>query len=204
MNIVNNPKDAETYIKARESFSGRGLTEGQFSDAMAITSVVDREILKTGKFRERTADYAHAFARTEQFTAMKAETIIRDLYKVRFGQSMNERRKSLVASEEQLTQVEKDATLGHARAVGDSIQNGIKVPFYRSLDIQAIDLATKLDVTESCAKSLMSEAFEKAEGREFYGWGKEVEKQFYAPQIEAERSERKTNQDQSQTRTRSR
>lgn len=85
MNIVNNPKDAEAFIKARDSFSGRGLKEGQFSDVMAITGIVDREILKTGKFKERTIDYAQAFARTEQFTAMKAETIIRDLYKVRFG-----------------------------------------------------------------------------------------------------------------------
>jgi len=50
-------------ISARENFSGRLLTEPQFDEAMAITGIIEREIQRTGTFKEKLGDYAHAFAR---------------------------------------------------------------------------------------------------------------------------------------------
>jgi len=68
---------------ARESFHGQTLTDAQFDEAYAISSVLHREIQKSGSFREKPTDYAHAFARAERFDAMKGEEILRDVFKGR-------------------------------------------------------------------------------------------------------------------------
>jgi hypothetical protein len=64
-----------------------GLTESQTSEAFAIAGIIDREIQKSGTFRDKLTDYAHAFARGEKFDALKGETIIRDMYQVRFDRT---------------------------------------------------------------------------------------------------------------------
>ena len=85
MNRPTTPNARPGLDVARESFSGRLLTNAQFEEAMAITGIIRREIQNSGSFKEKLGDYAHAFARTEKFDVMKAETIIRDLFKARTG-----------------------------------------------------------------------------------------------------------------------
>jgi len=45
----------------------------------------------------------------------------------------------------------------------------------------------------------MSEEFNAAEDAKLYDWGKELNEQFFRPQIEAEKAERKTSQSQKQS-----
>ena len=93
------PNHYTSWKAARESFSGRLLSGSQFGDAMAITEVIQREIWKTGTFKDKLGDYAHAFARSEKFDAMKAETIVRDLFRERTGKTMNQLREELLDRE---------------------------------------------------------------------------------------------------------
>jgi hypothetical protein len=64
---------AERLAAARESFSGRLLSDAQFKEAIAITGIIEREIHCSGTFKEKLSDYSYAFARTERFDAAKAE-----------------------------------------------------------------------------------------------------------------------------------
>ena len=60
MNYFLEPKEQERLLVARESFSGRLLTDAQFDEAMAITGIIEREIQKIGAFKEKLGDYAYA------------------------------------------------------------------------------------------------------------------------------------------------
>lgn len=108
---------------ARESFSGRLLSGAQFDEAIAITKIVEREIHKSGTFKDKLGDYAYAFARSEKFDAMKAETIVRDLFKERTGQSMNQLREKLADTEKNLTDEQRQSAYDFACRVGDMIEN---------------------------------------------------------------------------------
>ncbi len=190
MNYFYEPKEQERVLEARESFSGRLLTNAQFDEAIAITGIIEREIKKSGSFKEKLGDYAYAFARTEQFDAMKAETVIRDLFKVRTGQSMNEMREEYQKREDNLPDPDRRLGLDYARAVGTMIQDGTRINFNRAFAHQAQELAGELKITDAGAKRLMKEEFAAAEKRELYDWGKDLEEKHYRPQIEADKRER--------------
>lgn len=192
MNYIYEPKEQQRMLDARESFSGRLLSNPQFDEAMAITGIIEREILKSGAFKEKLGDYAYAFARTENFDALKAETIIRDLFKARTGRSMNEMREALVEREEKLTDHQKRSAFDYASGVGDMIETGNKISFNRAFTHQAQALATELGITDVGAKRLMKDAFSAASGKDLYEHGKALEEKFYRPQIEAEKQKAET------------
>lgn len=195
MNMYYDPKEKDRVAEARESFSGRLLTDPQFDEAMAITGILESEIKKSGTFKEKLADYANAFARTEKFDVMKAETTLRDLFKARTGQSMNQLRETLVAKEDNLPEQVDDRAKQVTREIRDMIKDGNKMPFHRAYDHQAGVLANEFGITNAGAKRVMTETFrENAEG-ELYEWGKGLEEKYYRPQIEAEKAERQKSQD---------
>lgn len=190
MNMTIDPKETERIREARDSFAGRLLTDTQFSEAMAITGIIEGEIRKSGTFREKLGDYAHAFARTEKFDAMKAESTLRDLFKARTGQSMNEMREKLMEREKDLGEVDHELVKDVTRAIGPMIKDGNKMTFHRAYDFQAAHLAGELGITNSGAKRLMTETFRQEAGGELYDWGKGLEEKYYRPQIEAEKQQR--------------
>ena len=81
------------------------------------------------------------------------------------------------------------------------IENGTKMSFGRAYAFQADDLAATLGITQGTAKTLMKEEFKAAENVELYDWGKQIEAQFYRPQIEAETREREAAQARSEARS---
>lgn len=205
MNYFYNPSENERVAQARESFSGRLLTDSQFDEAMAITGIVEREIRKNGAFKDKLGDYAYAFARSEKFDAMKAETIIRDLFRDRTGQTMNQMREALAEREQKLTSEQRQNAYHFAYEIGPMIETGDKMTFNRAFAHQAQVLASELGITDAAAKTLMKDEFKAVEEAELYDWGKELEDQFYRPQIEAERNERSQTPERSQSsRTRTR
>lgn len=190
MNMYFDPKETDRVAQARDSFAGRLLTDTQFNEAMAITGIIESEIKNSGTFRDKLGDYAHAFARTEKFDAVKAETTLRDLFKVRTGQSMNEMREQLMEREKSLGDVDAEMVKDFTRAIGAMIKDGNKITFHRAYDSQAAHLANELSITNSGAKRLMTATFRQEAGSELYDWGKGLEEKYYRPQIEAEKQQR--------------
>ncbi|MEJ0017575.1 MAG: hypothetical protein WDN25_13615 [Acetobacteraceae bacterium] len=188
---------------ARESFSGRLLTDPQFEEAYRITSIIEREIRKSGTFKDKLADYAHAFARTEKFDGVRAEMIMRDIFRERTGQTMNGLREALLEREKALTDQERQRGYPCAEAVGPMIEKGNdaegrRMTFHRAAAYQAQVLGRELGVTDNCAWGLMKEGFKAQRGTEFYDWGKALEQRFYTPLVEAERQQREANADRPQ------
>lgn len=176
--------------KARDSFSGKSLTDAQVDESIAIADVIERGIRRFGTFREKLTDYAHAFARGEQFDAMRGEAIIRDTFKAVHGQSMNEMREALMAREETVRDLIKPDAFDHARRVEPLIREGETMPFYQAYDREGVALARKHGITETGAKSMMKEAYRDETGRSLYEDGKAAEKEHHLPRREAEKKER--------------
>lgn len=191
MNTPNNtPNKNERLTAARESFSGRLLTDRRFADAMTVTGIIEREIKTSGTFKDKLGDYAYAFTRSEKFDVVKAESILRDLFKERTGQTMNQMREDLAKREETISEDSRQQTYNWACAISDLMENGEKLSFHRAYAHQAQQYAEQIGVTDACAKRLMREEFASVEGVELQTWGKELDDQFYRPQIDAEKNER--------------
>lgn len=199
--------EERTDTNSRESFSARVLTNPQHFEGAAIAGILKRHIQKTGAFVEKLGDYAHAYARMENFDTSRGELIIRDLFAAENGQTMNQMREELLEREEKLTQEQKSSAYDYALAVGDMIEKGDKISFNRAFAHQGELLGRSLDITDAGAKRLMKEEFAAAQGSEFYDWGKELEEKFYRPQIEAEaqqRNEKSRDQEKGRSRKSSR
>lgn len=186
MNTTTNTTEDKNLTEARESFSGRLLTDAQFDEAMAITRIIEREIAKSGSFKDKLGDYAYAMARTEKMDAVKAETTIRDLFKARTGQTMNQMREKLAEREEKLPKDALDKAYRHVGQIGERVQAGDKMTFYRAYAFQAQELGSELGITDAAAKNLMRESFKQTEKRELFEWGKELDEAYFRPQVEAE------------------
>ena len=208
MNTIYEPIDHGIVTKIRESFSARLLTDPQFEEFASICGILHREIHRSGSFIEKLETYAFAVSRAEKgINAAKADTILRDIFKGLFGQSLDQLRKQLLKTQEELDEEQVSVGLDFAYAtlqqIEDSAQEaksadgsarpGTKaVPFYRAYAEQAALMATELGITDVFAKKLISEQFEAAEAREFYEEGKQFEDKFYRPQIEAEKRNRES------------
>lgn len=197
-------KDRDARIQAaRESYSGRTLTQSQFKETWAISSVINQEIQKTGSFREKLTDYAHAFSRNERFDALRGETIIRDIFTARYQQSMNQTREGLMACEEALPDTARTRALACAETIGELIQKAPTQPFYQAYDRAAVTLSKELDITQSGAKSLMKDEYQANHGRDLYEVGKELEEAYHRPVREAEIAARKAEKLEIRTQSRS-
>jgi hypothetical protein len=175
---------------ARDTFHGKTLTDSQFDEAYAISAILHREILKSGSFREKLTDYAHAFARDQRFDALKGEDILRDVFKGRYDQSMNQMREGLMEREAIVQNSGQDQALRHANSILAQIKD-VPQPFYKAHDAEGVGMARKHGITEIGAKKMMAETHEKDQGRTLYKAGKELEAVHYTPIIEAARAQRR-------------
>lgn len=184
------PEDREK--ETRESFSGRMLTNRLYADFVAVTKIIERGIHESGTFVDQLGDYSYAIARSQRFDAVKAETILRDLFRERTGQSMNQLREQLTKREESLTPSEKSRGLIYGAEIADILERGHKLTFNRVLAEQAERYGDELGITHAKARSIMAEAYEAVEDGSFYDWGKELDKRFFQAQVDAEKAERST------------
>ena len=201
--ITNKPNTSapDMSAEAREIFSARLLTDAQFEECVAITNIIGREIRKSGTFKEKLGDYSYAFSRSEKFDPMKAETILRDVFKARTGVSMNQLREKLVQGEQALTDQQRQKAYENACQIGEIMEQGDKLTFNRALSSEAQGLAKEFGVTDTAARRVMAEEFQAAEQVSLYEWGKELDEKIYRPQIEAERAQREQSTAKSRTRT---
>jgi len=198
MNTINTEIDNDTL--ARESFSGRILTSHQYGKADAYTDLIKSEIHYSGRFKDPLGDLSYTFARTEKFDVSRAENTLRDIFKIKNGQSMNEMRTELMNREEQL---QLDETLfkqviQKAQEIEPMIKEGDKITFNRAYTEKAGELSFNLGITNAGARRLMTEAYRQQNDGELYDWGKGLEETYYRPQIEAEAKERKASRSNGQ------
>ncbi len=198
MNMLYSPDEMKRIGEARESFSGRLLSERQFEDAMAITGVVERRTKETGAFKDCLNDFANAYARTERFDIMKADSTIRDLFRIRTGVTMNQMREALMENEQNLfdrknnpAEDERQKAYMAANETGRMVKEGDKMSFHRAFAHQAAQLATELNITDVGAKKFINEVFEETENQAFREYGKELDEKYFRPQIKAEQKERR-------------
>lgn len=189
------PNHKQRLAEARESFSGRLLTDSQFNEAIAITGIIEAEIYKSGTFKEKLSDYAYAFARTEKFDVVKAETTLRDLFKANTGQTMNQLRESLMDREDQIDEGGDERAKEATRKIHAMIKDGEKISFHRAYDTQANEMASELGITIIGAKRIITDVFRSEAEGELYDWGKTLEDKYFRPQIEAEKAGRKQAQE---------
>lgn len=192
MNTIFEPIDQGVVAETREIYSARLLTDPQFEELVSICAILNREIHRSGSFIEKLETYAFTISRTEKgINAARADTILRDLFKGLFSQTMDQLRKSLAKTEEELG--EDAIALGHefALATLKMIEEGDMMPFHRAYAHQATLMAIELAITDVAAKRIMSEEFEAKEAREFYEEGKQYEDRFYQPQVEAAKRQRR-------------
>lgn len=176
------------WTTARESYTGSRLTDAQFHAAWNISSILNREIHRTGSFREKLTDFAHVFARSEKFDALRGEAIVRDIYKARFGESLNQTRECLVKKEQGLREAGVGIALPYARKIESLIKEQPMMRFFEAFDAAAIEMARTCGITDSGAKGMMKEAFQEAEGNDLYIHCKALECQFNGSVRQAERA----------------
>lgn len=199
------PATREDAIKAaRDSFSGSTLTERQFREAWAITGILHGEIKNSGSFREKLTDYSHAYARDERFDSMRGESILRDVYAGRYGQSLNQTREAFLGREKTLPEGHEPKMLEAAERVHTLIKDGPTQPFYKAYDTASRNLAGELGITQENAKDRMKEAYQSKHGKELYEDGKAVEEAYHKPVREAEIAARKAEQIKTRSHSRSR
>ena len=188
---------------ARESFSGKPMTETQLKQAVAIADIIHTDIQQSGSFIEPLTDFSHAFARSEKFDALRAEKMIRDVFTATRGQSMNQMREGLQAAADNLPQMARARALVCAESIGELIQAAPTQPFYLAQDRAAVTLSAEFGLTQNAAKALMSEVSEQTHGKELYAHGKQLEDAYHKPVREAEIAARKAEQLQSRSRSQS-
>lgn len=183
MSIMIDMSDARK-AEVRASPAGARLTASQFDESWALSGILAREIHKSRTFRDKLSDYAHAFARTERFDALRGEEIIRDVFKARFGQTMNQMREGLQTRESTIGETIAEDALRHAHSVFEFIRQGETMPFYRAYDQAALNMAEEHGISEAGAKDMMKDAFAFHRNRELYDAAKETEKLYYKPERE--------------------
>ncbi len=201
---MTNPEDKaaqKPLANARNSYIAKTLTEAQWDMAVDVASIINRQIQKTGSFREALTDYAHAFSRSEKFDAAKGEIIIRDVFAAQYGQTMNALRETLLGNEKNLPENAREQGIQSARQALDSIAQGETEPFFKTYDRESKKLALALNITESGAKKIMVESYRAIEGRELYESGKELEELHHKPKVDEARTERKNTRSQSMVQT---
>lgn len=197
MDVMFHPEVGRRVAEGRESFSGRLLTDRQYNDFVALVGIIYRRIEETGSFNDPLTDYTNAVARSERFGPVKADTIVRDLFKIVTGNTMNEMREGFLEREKALFDREKNPAEEERRkayqagvAAARMVETGNKITFFRALNFEAVELAKDLNITHVGARKLINESFEEIEGRSLSDWGKELDEKYYRPQIEAEKKQR--------------
>lgn len=202
--------DATIMHNARNSFTGKSLTESKFVEARATAEIIHCGIRRNGNFIEKLTDQAREFSRDERFDAMRGETILRDIFKSLYGQTMNQLREELLQRQANLledTNTARDVkslALEHAESIEALIRDGETMPFYKAYDQAGHVMAKSLSITETGAKEIMKTAFAEAHGKDLYETGKAWEKTYHEPVREAARQERAAQKEASVVRPRSR
>lgn len=163
-----NPREA-----ALQSYSGQRMTSTEFEDAYAISGIIAREIKRSGSLFEARENFAFVFSKGKKISSEQAQDALSDVFKARYGQTMNEMREAVIVQDQKVTA--KMAT-PFAAKVGQLIQEGETMPYYKALDQSSAEMAGAHGMTQNHAKALMKEA-----KGDLYDLGKELQPPITSP-----------------------
>lgn len=185
--------EQERLALARDSFSGRLLTETQFDEIVMITRILEREIFRSGSFKNKLADYCHAMSRTERIDPKRIETSIRDIFKDRVGKTMFQLCEDLKTAEDNLSQNDKAEIIKAVEEIEYKMKEGEKITFNRALSETAQEMADRFQIKDITVIKIMAESHNEAQpegSTDFWGYGEQLDEIIYRPQIEAEKSKK--------------
>ena len=172
---------------ARQSYSGQRLSETEFVEAYSICGIIERDIRKSGSFYEARENYAFAFAKGKKISPDQAMDVLGDIFKARFGHSMNQTREAILKRD---TSTRPDQAHAYAQQVGDLIRQGDTMPFYKAYDTAAQNMARDHDISQNRAKDLMKETYAATHGKTLYEDGKKLEEHYHAPVAQAQKAQK--------------
>jgi len=97
---------------------------------------------------------------------------------------------ALQEREEKVGAQVREQAYQQAVEIGGLMERGVKMSFRRAAAHQSEMPAMEHGVTDRFAYPRMAEEFRADENMELADWGKELDKQFFEPQIEAEKAKR--------------
>ncbi|MDJ0826436.1 MAG: hypothetical protein QNJ16_13100 [Rhodobacter sp.] len=178
-------------MEARTAPHAQRMTDSQFDETWDMAGILRRGIQKSGKFAEKLDHQSIAFALGQKISKEQAELVLRDQYEARYGETMRQTLDGLHDRETILREAGGDQALYYAGTVETLISDGDTMPFYKAFDAAAVDMARQHGITETGAKSMMKDAFQKARNRDLYETGKALEEQHHKPVREAENTARR-------------
>lgn len=183
--MVEDHAKAAEYANVPEHVRDK-LTLTRNDESQMIAAIIRREILYSGKFADKLADYAHAYARTDKVDSVHASQIIRSQFTALYGVEMNDFRKQLMEREQSLSPEQRSQGLEAAERIVEGVRQG--QAFWKQYDVHAKRLADHLSITESGAKAIIKDEFEREKSREFYSFAKEVERDRQAPEASSQQA----------------
>ncbi|WP_299870531.1 hypothetical protein [uncultured Hoeflea sp.] len=177
--------------EVRKTHTSKRLTSSQFDELHLMVQILDREIRRSGTFKEKLLDLAHDHARSHKYDPVQAETMLRDLYAATYSITLNQRLTSLMEGEKEMGAQLREKALEAANTVPSRIKDGDTLPAYRAIDDGAVDLANDLKITERTAKRAMFDSYEQATGNDLYRVAKDLEEEHHVPVREKERLQRR-------------
>ena len=175
-----NPTPENPRETALQSYSGQRMTNAEFEDAYAICGIIAREIKRSGSFFEARENYAFSFSKGKKISTEQAQDALGDVFKARHGQTMNEMREAVIAQDQKVT---AKMAAPYAEKVGQLIQEGETMPYYKALDQSSAEMAGAHGMTQNHAKSLMKEA-----KGDLYDLGKELQAAYHEPAVAARKA----------------
>ncbi|MDJ0825702.1 MAG: hypothetical protein QNJ16_09380 [Rhodobacter sp.] len=173
-------------MDARGAPHAQRITDSQFDESWDMAGILRRGILKSGRFADKLDHQSIAYALGRKISKDQAEMVLRDQYEARYGETMKQTLDGLHDRETILREAGGEHALYYAGTVETLIRDGDTMPFYKAFDTAAVDMARQHGITETGAKSMMKDAFQKARNRDLYDAGKELEERHHKPVREAE------------------
>ncbi|MEO1143146.1 MAG: hypothetical protein AAFW66_12515, partial [Pseudomonadota bacterium] len=153
------------------------LTTARNDESHMLAAIIKREIEHSGRFKDKLANYADAYARTDgNISAYAAEEIIREQFRNNWGHDMKDHLDALNQREASLTEQERKKGVEHAdRTLTGIREDGLR--WWRAQDREARSMATHYNITEAGAKRIMKEEFKRERGQDLYDVAKTVEQE---------------------------
>lgn len=202
MDIMYEPQEMERVANGRESYSGRLRTDNEFFELTVLGGICEREIHRSGSFKKVLNGCALLLSSADRMNYMDAESAVRDIFKERTGMTMNVMREGLKARLAELNPQQKEQIGQHIGEIEPMMRDGTLLCFNRVLSHVAAPIAKELNVTELGVTNVMREEFNRINpDKEFYDWGKELNKEIYQPQVEELKKARAAEQSRAQSPT---
>lgn len=168
----------EKWIELREKTeTASQLSDKQFDQSMDYAKILKREIQAEGQFKTKLDGMAREFSLDAKFGAYTADKILRDQYKLRYGEEPNDHLQRLLENEKNLTSSDQHKAFECTGKITDKMEQQANPNFFRAFDRVSNHLASSLEITQKKARSLVVQTYKERHDQDFIQeFGKTEEK----------------------------